>query len=125
MIVDSSALIAILRKEPEAAAFAGMLLAAQARVSAGTLIEALIVAERDGGADDLQELLEWFDARIEAVDSRQIAFALSGFRKYGKGRHPAALNFGDLFAYALAKAVDEPLLFKGEDFAQTDLRPAV
>ena len=125
MIVDTSALIALLRREAEADRFIGLLLAApEVRISAGTLLEARIVAERDGGVEELEELIEAVGVEIVPADSRQIDLAFDGFRRFGKGRHPAGLNLGDLFAYALARALDEPLLFKGNDFAQTDINAA-
>ena len=126
MIVDTSALIAILRREPEADQFTELLLAASdVRISAGTLIEAHLVAERDGGSAELEEMIEAIGAEIVAADAGQIRLALDGFRRFGKGCHPAGLNFGDLFAYALARALDEPLLFKGDDFGRTDIRAAL
>jgi ribonuclease VapC len=125
MIVDTSALIAILRREPEASAFIDRLLAApDVRISVGTLLEARLVAERDGGAEELDELIETVGIDIVPVDARQGDLAVEGFRRFGKGRHAAALNFGDLFAYALARALDTPLLFKGGDFGHTDIEAA-
>ena len=123
MIVDTSALIAVLRREPEADGFVESLFASSAvRVSAGTLLETRIVAERDGGTAELAELLEVIGVDVVPVDARQVDLAFDGFRRFGKGRHPAGLNFGDLFAYALARALDAPLLFKGNDFARTDVK---
>ena len=125
MIVDTSALIAVLRREPEADRFIDLLLAAsEARISAGTLLELRIVAERDGGSEELAALLATLGVEVVPVDARQVDLALEGFRRFGKGRHPAGLNFGDLFAYALAQVLGEPLLFKGDDFAQTDIEAA-
>jgi ribonuclease VapC len=122
MIVDTSALIAILRREPDSDALAERLLGAdEVRMSSGTLLEARIVAERDGGDAELAELLDLAGVEIVPPDARQIDLAFEGFRRFGRGRHPAGLNFGDLFAYALARALDEPLLFKGEDFGKTDV----
>jgi ribonuclease VapC len=124
MIVDTSALIAILRREPDSDALAERLLGAdEVRMSSGTLLEARIVAERDGGDAELAELLDLAGIEIVPPDARQIDLAFEGFRRFGRGRHPAGLNFGDLFAYALARALDEPLLFKGEDFGKTDVTP--
>ncbi len=123
MIVDTSALIAVLRHEPEANGFVELMLASSAvRVSAGTLVETRIVAERDGGAAEMADLLEAIGVDVVPVDARQVDLAFDGFRRFGKGRHPAGLNFGDLFAYALARALDAPLLFKGNDFARTDVK---
>ncbi len=123
MIVDTSALIAVLRREPEAERFIDRLLATrEVRVSAGTLIETHLVAERDGGSAELAALLQVVDADVVPVDARQVDLAVDGFRRFGRGRHPAGLNFGDLFAYALARVLDEPLLFKGGDFGRTDVK---
>lgn len=123
MIVDTSALIAVLRRESEADDFADSLLASSAvRVSAGTLLETRLVAERNGGTAELAELLELIGIDVVPVDARQVDLAFDGFRRFGKGRHPAGLNFGDLFAYALARALDAPLLFKGNDFPRTDVK---
>ena len=125
MIVDTSALIAILRREPDAETLIERMLAeASVRVSAGTLLEARIVAERDGGGKELDGILEAASIEIVPVDAHQIDLAFDGFRRFGKGRHKASLNFGDLFAYGLARALDEPVLFKGEDFTYTDVPAA-
>ena len=125
MIVDTSALIAVLRREPEADRFIDRLLAtSEVRISAGTLPEIRIVAERDGGSAELGGLQATLGIEVVPVDARQVDLAFDGFRRFGKGRHPAALNFGDLFAYALARAMDEPLLFKGDDFNRTDVKAA-
>ena len=125
MIVDTSALIAILRGEPGAIALREKLLqAAEPRISAGTLLEARMVAERDGGVMDLNALLSAAGVEIVPVDEAQVDAAHDGFRRFGKGRHPAGLNYGDCFAYGLARLLGEPLLFKGEDFSLTDVDPA-
>ncbi len=125
MIVDTSALIAILRREPDAEALVErMLTEANVRVSAGTLLEARIVAERDGGGKELDGILEAAAIEIVPVDAHQVDLAFDGFRRFGKGRHKASLNFGDLFAYGLARALDEPVLFKGDDFNYTDVPSA-
>jgi ribonuclease VapC len=125
LIADTSALIAILRREAEGPRFSSLLLEAPtAKISAGTAIELGIIAERERGTDELQELLADLDLEMVPVDVVQIGFAIDGFRRFGKGRHPAALNLGDLFAYALARALDEPLLFKGDDFIHTDVKRA-
>jgi ribonuclease VapC len=122
MIVDTSALIAVLRREPDADRLADHLLAtSEVRLAAGTLLETRIVAERDGGSAELEELLEVLGGDIVPADARQADLAFDGLRRFGKGRHPAALNLGDLFAYALARALGEPLLFKRDDFVQTDV----
>lgn len=130
MIVDTSALLAILRAEPEAATYARAIKdAVRPRISAATYLEASIVL--DGSLDPilsrkLDELLTVTGITIEPVTEDQAMIARAAYRDFGKGsRHPARLNFGDRFAYALAKAMNEPLLFKGNDFSQTDVRPAV
>jgi len=122
MIVDTSALVAVLRREDGAERLVDYLLSgAEVRISAGTLLETRIVAERDGGAAELDELLETVGVEVVPVDARQVSLAFEGFRRFGKGRHRAGLNFGDLFAYALARAYDEPLLYRGTDFIHTDI----
>lgn len=125
MIVDTSSLIAVLRQEPGwEDVREKMLHAAAPRLSAGTLIEARMIAERYGVGRDLEALLAQFAITVVPVDQAQADAAHDGFLRFGKGRHPAALNLGDLFAYGLAKATGEPLLFKGNDFARADLRAA-
>ena len=126
MIVDSSALIAILRDEPEQEELrAALEISQDSYISAGTLIEVRIMATSLGILDELNALISEFEIRVVPVDEHQSSIAIAGFVNYGKGRHPAALNFGDLFAYALAKMRDEPLLFKGNDFAKTDVKRAI
>ena len=94
-------------------------------ISAGTLVETRIMAIGLNVLDELDELIMEFGIRIAPVDASQARIAAQGFAKYGKGRHAAGLNFGDLFAYAPAKTRDEPLLFKGDDFAKTDVKRAI
>ncbi len=126
MIVDTSALIAILRKEQGYQCFIETLLKTdRVRISAATLLESRMLANRDNGLSELAELLVTLDAEIIAVDQTQADIAFQGFLRYGKGQHPAGLNFGDCFSYALAKAYDEPLLFKGDDFPRTDIAAAL
>ncbi|NBC13657.1 MAG: PIN domain-containing protein [Gammaproteobacteria bacterium] len=126
MIVDTSALIAILRKEQRYQSFIETLLKAdRVRISAATLLESRMVAHRDNGLAELAELLVTLDAEIIAVDQAQTDVAFQGFLRYGKGQHPAGLNFGDCFSYALAKVYDEPLLFEGNDFPRTDIDTAI
>lgn len=126
MIVDTSALVAVLRREEGADRLVEQLLGQEdIHISAGTLIEARIVAERDGGTAEFDELLEAIGVEVVPVDGRQAEIAFEGFRRFGKGRHRAGLNFGDLFAYALARALDEPLLYTGADFVHTDVAAAV
>ncbi|MGH4002884.1 MAG: type II toxin-antitoxin system VapC family toxin [Pseudonocardiaceae bacterium] len=128
MIVDTSALIAILRDEPEAETFALALAAAQApRISAIYLETAIVIdASRDPIASrNVDDLFTKARLVIEPVTAEQAAIARAAYRDFGKGStHPAQLNFGDCFAYALAKSAGEPLLFKGEDFSRTDVVPA-
>lgn len=129
MIVDTSALIAILRDEPDAEIFAFALAAAQApRISAANYLETAIVI--DGSRDPIasrhvDELCTKARLAIEPVTAEQATIARAAYRDFGKGsEHPAQLNFGDCFAYALAKSVGQPLLFKGDDFSRTDLGSA-
>lgn len=125
MIVDTSVLIAVLRRESDYQVLRDRLVnESDVRISAGTLLEARMVAERQGGSLELQELLDVVGARVVPVDAELEHLAFEGFRRYGKGRHRASLNFGDLFAYALARATEQPLLFKGGDFARTDVKVA-
>lgn len=130
MIVDTSALIAILRDEPEAAVFARAIAAAvQRRISVVNWLEAAIVV--DGARDPLasrgfDRFVREAGLLLEPVDAEQARIAREAYRDFGRGTgHPAGLNFGDCFAYALAKTRGEALLFKGRDFAQTDVEPAV
>ena len=130
MILDTSALMAILFVEPEARRFVEAIGAAEEGVtlSAATLVEASLVAEGRGGremGDDLDALLRRMRARVVPLTGEQALTARDGWRRYGKGRHPAGLNLGDCFAYALAQERGEALLFKGADFALTDVRKAL
>ena len=129
MIVDSSAIVAILFDEPDAERYAAALQAAPRRwMSVGNALEASIVAERRGGAaagDDLDRFFERFRIELVPVTTDQLAAARRAGRRFGRGNHPAGLNFGDCFAYALAETTGEPLLFKGADFALTDVAAAL
>jgi ribonuclease VapC len=125
MVIDTSALVAIFLAEPERKLLLDLVLKAETRmISAATVLETGIVLEARRGESAGREF-DLFVVRanlqIVAVDSEQTEIARSAWRKYGKGRHPAALNFGDCFAYALAKFAGEPLLAKGTDFAATDI----
>jgi ribonuclease VapC len=126
MVIDSSALIAILEREPGSEELLQRLVEAGVRrISAATLLETAIVLEAKSG-EAAGEQLDLFLARaatkVESVTAEHIQIARKAWRLYGKGRgHSAALNFGDCFSYALAKACGEELLFKGEDFGQTDV----
>jgi ribonuclease VapC len=130
MIVDASALVATIRSEKDAAHFAAALEAATtSRMSAANYFEAAIVI--DGSRDAtlsrrLDDVVKDAAVIIEPVTERQVYIAREAYRDYGKGSgHPAGLNFGDCFAYALARDKGEPLLFKGTDFAHTDIRSAL
>jgi ribonuclease VapC len=126
MVIDTSALIAILFQEPDAAVFSRAIASSTVRrISAGTMVEAGIVldSKRGPGSEaDLDDLIERSRLRIEPVTATQAQLARRAYRLFGKGNHPAGLNFGDCFAYALAKESGEPLLFKGNDFARTDVQ---
>lgn len=129
MIIDTSALLAILRDEPEALPCAKAIEGAATRqISAANFLEAAIVvdASREPVASRrLDELLKVADIAIAPVTEEQARIGREAYRDFGKGSgHPAQLNFGDCFAYALAKVTDEPLLFKGRDFTYTDITPA-
>jgi ribonuclease VapC len=126
LIVDTSALVAILKDEPEADLLTRSLLIADvALLSAASFVEVAMVIDgrRDAVAShQLDNLITHARIRIEPVDEAQTVVARQAFRDYGKGSgHPAKLNFGDCFSYALSKAEGEPLLFKGNDFIQTDV----
>lgn len=130
MIIDSSALLAILRGEPEAENCARAIeKAAKRRISAANFLETAIIidASRDPIASRrFDDLLRKAAVAIEPVTQAQAEVARAAYRDFGKGSgHPAKLNFGDCFAYALAKASGEPLLFKGNDFGYTDVVPAL
>jgi ribonuclease VapC len=126
VIVDSSALVAIVLGDPDAESLLDRLTSwgGPARVSAVGLVESAIVVEARQGPDatrDLELLLSGAGAEIVPVTEEHATLAIGAWRRFGKGRHPAGLNLGDCFAYAAARAFGEPLLFKGDDFAQTDL----
>lgn len=125
MVIDRSALVAVLLGEPDAARMAQAIEAGSPRlVSAATLLEASIVIESrkgDAGGRELDLLLYRAGIEVVPVDQNQAEAARSAWRRFGKGRHPAALNYGDCFAYALASLRRLPLLFCGNDFARTDI----
>jgi ribonuclease VapC len=127
MVIDTSALLALFFEEPEAHSFASAIAEDFVRlISAATVFEASIVMEArrgEPGVNDLDLLLHKIAATIVPFVDSDVATARDAFRIFGKGRHPAGLNFGDCFSYALAKATGEPLLFKGSDFAKTDIVP--
>ncbi|MBJ7250428.1 MAG: type II toxin-antitoxin system VapC family toxin [Acetobacteraceae bacterium] len=129
MILDSSALAAILFKEADAQRFADAIGEAdEVAIAAPTLVEITMVTEgraRPGMAEKLDALIETAGAEIVPFTAEHASLARDAWRRFGKGRHKAGLNLGDCFAYALAKERGRPLLFKGEDFAATDIEPAI
>jgi ribonuclease VapC len=129
MVVDTSALVAIFLLEPEAERFANAILdAPRAMISAANLVEAGIILDARIGREDSTELDEFIGnvgIEVEPVTVAQARVARQAYRTYGRGNHPAGLNFGDCFAYAVAKTTGFALLFKGDDFLQTDITPAL
>lgn len=125
MVIDSSALVAMLSDEPEARRFEAAIEGDPVRLmSTGSYLEAAIVIETRFGEPGGRELDLWLHRAgvdVVAVDSDQAEAARVAHRRFGRGRHPAGLNYGDCFAYALAKISGEPLLFIGDDFANTDI----
>jgi len=129
MIVDTSALICLMREEPESAWMVplfsrnfGML-----KMSTANYLEAAIVIDANDDpvlSERLDAIIAHFAVELIPVSQHHARIAREAYRTYGKGKHAARLNFGDCFAYALARTTGEPLLFKGEDFAQTDIEPA-
>ena len=129
MIVDSSALLAVLNRERDAEIFeTAILTTAPCRMSVANVLETSIVVEGRGGAaagHELDAFLEHAQIEPAPVTAEHLEAARWAWRRFGKGRHPASLNFGDCFAYALAQVMGEPLLYKGSDFAGTDIAAAV
>jgi ribonuclease VapC len=129
MVIDTSALLAILLDEPERRRFNEAIEAAErVRLSTANFVEASMLLESRRGAAGVAALDAFIakaDIELHAVDRAQAEGARDAFRRYGKGRHPAGLNFGDCFAYALAHARAEPLLYKSEDFTRTDVLRAI
>jgi ribonuclease VapC len=129
MILDTSALLAVLLREPEAERFVEEMEAAGViRLSVVSYVEAAIFVDRRGDAVRramLDTFIEEFSIRLEPATVEQCRVARQAFSAFGKGTHPAGLNFGDCFTYALARVMREPVLFKGRDFIETDLIPAV
>lgn len=127
MVIDTSALLAILLDEPERRAFNEAIEAAESRMmSVATFVEASIVIESRFGSEGIRDLDLFVDRAgigLAAVDAEQAHTARHAFSRFGKGRHPAGLNYGDCFAYALAMVLGEPLLYKGDDFGRTDVTP--
>lgn len=127
IVVDTSVFVAIKGGESEAASFGEALSRAdELAMSAGNYLESAMIAEsRFGGRAALDAWLNDRRIRIQAVDLTIAQIAADAFARFGKGRHPAGLNYGDCFAYALAKSLDAPLLYKGKDFPQTHIRAAM
>jgi ribonuclease VapC len=129
MVIDTSAILAILQNEPERQRFNRAIEAAGSRMmSVATWVETAIVIDMRHGAPGLAGLDLFVDrARIELVplDREQALVARGAFSRFGKGRHPAGLNYGDCFSYALATVLGEPLLYKGEDFGKTDVASSI
>ncbi|MBE9194443.1 type II toxin-antitoxin system VapC family toxin [Synechocystis sp. LEGE 06083] len=129
MVIDTSALVCIFLAEPEAEFYARLLADLSEKViSAANWFETMmVVSSRLGeiGVQEIEQLLELTSIKIIAVDGKMAQIAFDAWLTYGKGRHPAGLNFGNCFAYALAKSRDEALLFKGDDFSKTDLTSAI
>jgi ribonuclease VapC len=128
MVVDTSCLVAVLLGEPERDAFIDVLVEAlDPLISAATLVESSIVMHAKTGPDgvgDLDALLAALAVRTVAVDAAQAYLARDAYTRFGKRRSAAGLNYGDCFSYALAQTMGRPLLFKGDDFATTDVMPA-
>lgn len=125
IVVDTSAIVSVLQAEPEAESISATLSGEPCVISAGTLVElGLVIESRVGPAGSLllDELIHQCGIIVHPVDEDLARLALSGWRRFGKGRHPAGLNHGDTFSYALAIHLDAPLLFVGNVFARTDVR---
>lgn len=126
MVIDSSVLIAVLLAEPDAEYYANLLSeASDIYISAVSVVESSIVIESKKGEEGAKEydlLLEIISPTIVAFDSQQAILARIAWQNYGKGRHPAKLNFGDCCSYAIAKYLNQSLLFKGDDFSKTDIQ---
>ena len=129
MVIDTSAIIAILFDEPDQRRYGEAIEAATVRlISAVTRVELAFVIEgrkREAGRERLDRFFQLTGAEIVAVTPQQAEIAVDAFRRFGQGRHRASLNIGDCFSYALAAATDHALLFKGDDFGRTDIRPAL
>ena len=125
MVIDTSAIVAVLADEPERHEINTLIAKAGKRlISAGTYLETTIVIRARFGADgqrNLRQFVSTAGLKIVPFDADQAGIAAEAYDRYGKGRHPAGMNFGDCFAYALSRATGEPLLFKGGDFMKTDV----
>ena len=128
MVIDTSAIVAILENEPEGPGFVRLIAADEVRLlSAVSRVECTCVIEgrkRAAGRADLERFLREAAIEIAPITADHAEIACEAFRRFGRGRHAAGLNIGDTFAYALAKITGEPLLFKGDDFARTDIASA-
>ena len=128
MVIDTSAIVAILADEPERHEFNRLIAESPVRrISAASYVEAgIVMAARNGraGVHELKLFVTSASITVTPVDEEQAHVALDAFQSYGKGVHPAGLNYGDCFSYALASVKDEPLLFKGDDFGLTDVKSA-
>ena len=126
MVIDTSAIAAILFDEPDAAILEGKIADDPVRLmSAATFLEAAIIVEArlgDAGGREFDLWLHRAEIEILGVDAEQADLARRAWRRFGRGRHPAGLNYGDCFSYALAATSNEPLLFKGVDFTKTDVK---
>ena len=129
IVIDTSALMGLLLQESDAEALLDTAArAAVVRLSAASRLELALVAESERHgieATEVEQLLLSLRVEVMPFDQHQLHWALEGWRRYGKGRHPAGLNLGDCFSYGLARALNAPLLFKGDDFAATDVAPAL
>lgn len=129
MIIDTSALLAVVLSEPEAPRFLDAILGAEKpRISVANWFEAAMVIEEKGGriaSLRFDEFVRTAGIELAPVTVEQVAAARNAWRYFGRHKHTARLNFGDCFAYALAKTSNEPLLFKGQDFSRTDIEPAL
>lgn len=128
MVVDTSALLAILLGEPDGESFARAMVSDPRRLaSAMSVLEAstvLLARKGHAAARELDLLLHALRVTVVSLDADQVLTARAAYERFGKGRHPAALNLGDCCSYALASSTGEPLLFKGNDFSRTDLAAA-
>ena len=127
IVVDTSAIVAILRREADRPALrAAIANAARILVSAVSVVELAAVSSHDETLfNDLRDFLSEPYVAVAPVDAAQAAIAVEAYRRFGKGRHPAGLNLGDVFPYALARQRELPLLFKGDDFSRTDVDSAM
>jgi ribonuclease VapC len=129
MVIDTSAVIAILLAEEDAERYTRAIeMAAEPRMSAASYVEAAVVIDNRGDVlarREFDRFIRRAGIEVVAVDLEQAEIARQAYRDFGKGRHPAGLNFGDCFSYALAKLIDEPLLFKGTDFSLTDAKTEI